>query len=420
MAGNARVLRIADLSQLAADAAEMLKNKIARQNTAGGRISGWHGRFAPGRIGSPGSAVPLRFFREYGGLDATTEKEVIKAILSAQYAEGTDAGGWHILSVSGVPSAEGTAPTLEALVGARGPGVGDAIRRAQEWLERSRSTDGGWGSTPGGPSRLYTTALSLLALGRLESPDPDAVDGGVKWLQSVQRADGSWGPIPSESGTLVHTVFAVRALANVGSVGADKAIADGLKYICVKWNPDPRAFQQETYDFHVGTGYHRVTAVYDVDAEVALAVLNVRPNGLETKLWDAVSQWVQPVQRGEKWWERDDGQLAVWTVVPRAVVALQIARIYGPGTAIVRWRPQVVTVSSGRSWGPILTLCLSAIRPSRRWQRAVISMICIGVTLAVIWLAFAGHLDVQNAVVGVLLPLALFSLQLPSASREPS
>src|SRR6187399_2527459 len=101
----------------------MLKNRVARQDTDNGHLSGWHGRFAPGRIGSPGSAIPLRFFREYGGLDPKTEKEVIKAIVEAQYTDGKNAGGWHILSVSGTPSVEGTAPTLEALVGARGEGV---------------------------------------------------------------------------------------------------------------------------------------------------------------------------------------------------------------------------------------------------------------------------------------------------------
>lgn len=420
MAKATKVVRVADLLLLAAEAAEMLKNRVARRETADGHLSGWHARFAPGRIGSPGSAIPLRFFREYGGLDRKTEKEVVKALVEAQYTEGKNAGGWHVLSVSGTPSVEGTAPTLEALSGTRGNGVGEAIKRGQSWLEQAQSADGGWGSTSGNPSRVYTTALSLLALGRLESPDPVVVDNAFSWLENTQQANGAWGPTPGEPGTPVHTAFAIRALIGAGAPMGHKAVADGMSYLRAHWSPDPKAIQHEAYDFHVGPTYHRVTAVYDIDAEVVSAILAARPSGLDTALWDAVAAWVAFPGSGRRWWERDDDQLTVWTVVPRALAALRIARQYGPGTTTIRWRDDIVTFSAKRGWGPVLGMSLSAVRPSRAWQRAGIRIGCVAVTAAIVALAWSGHLDVQNAIVGVLLPLVLFALQFSVPGREPA
>lgn len=411
------MIQAADLLALSASAAEMLKARITRQTLSTGEVAGWHGRFAPGRIGAPGSAVPLRFFKEYGGLDLATERQVVRAILNAQYNIDEHDGGWHILSVSVMPSVEGTAPTLEGLIGASGEGLRDAISRGQNWLEKACSPGGGWGSTPGNPPRVYSTSAALLALTKLPGPDPAIINAAVQWLVNTQRANGSWGPAPDEPGTVTHTAMALRALVATGQLRDHPALTRAFDYIQKSWIPKPTAIQQESYDFHVGERYHKVTATYDVDAEVALALISFGGEGLGTKLWYAVSKWIERNGKG-RWWEREDDMLAVWTVVPRALACLHLARQLGPTAKTVRWREKVVVVSSNRSWGPIFRLCLSAGRPSRSWQRLIVGFICVAVGVSVLTLAVLGKLDTQTAVVGVLLPLAIFALQLPLPSRS--
>jgi hypothetical protein len=411
------MIQAADLLAMPASAAEMLKERLVRQVRENGDVAGWHGRFAPGRIGAPGSAVPLRFFKEYGGLDLATERRVVRALLNAQYNTDEHDGGWHILSVSAMPSVEGTAPTLEALIGASGDGLREAIARAQNWLESAVSPGGGWGSTPGNQPRVYTTAAALLALTKLPAPDPEIINAAAQWLVNTQRANGSWGPAPGEAGTVTHTAMALRALVATGLVREHPALTRAFDYIEKNWTPKPTEVQQESYDFHTGQTYNKVTAAYDVDAEVALALISISGEGLGTKLWYAVSQWIARNDKGT-WWQRDDDMLAVWTVVPRALACLRLARQLGPKAATVRWRDKVVVVSSSRGWGPIFRLCLSAVRPSRRWQRFIVGFICVAVGISVITLAALGKLDTQTAVVGILVPLAIFALQLPLPSRS--
>jgi hypothetical protein len=411
------MIQAADIMAVSASAAEMLRARMARQVQDTGEVAGWHGRFTPGRIGAPGSAVPLKFFKEYGGLDEKVEGQVVQAILNAQCRDGDNDGGWRILSVSAVPSVEGTAPTLEGLIGASGNGLRDAISRGQTWLENACSPGGGWGSTVGNPPRVSITCASLLALTRLPAPDSAIINAATVWLVNTQRANGSWGPAPNESGTLTHTAMAVRGLIAGGLTADHPSINRAFDYIQRNWVPDPSAVQQESYDFHVGQAYHRVAAVYDVDAEVTLALINISRDGLGTKLWSAVSKWIARNDEGT-WWERNDDMLSVWTVVPRALVCLRLARQFGPNATTVRWRNEVVVTSSSRGWWPLFRLCLSALQPSRNWQRYIVGFVCIAVGTSVVALELLGKLDTQTAVVGVLLPLALFVLQLPLPRRS--
>jgi hypothetical protein len=408
------LIQTADVLAMSASAAELLKTRMAKQVQHTGEVAGWHARFSPGRIGAPGSAVPLRFFREYGGLDKETEGRVVQAILNAQYNTSDDDGGWHILSVSAMPSVEGTALTIDGLFGASGKGLRDAINRGQSWLEKACSPGGGWGSTPGSPPRVSTTCACLLALTKLPAPDAAVINGAAQWLVNAQRANGSWGPVPGEPGTITHTAMAIQALVAAGLLTDHPALRLAFDYIQRYWDPEPTAVEQESYDFHVGQTYHRVTAVYDVDATVALAVLSINSDGLGTKLWYAVSQWIACNDKGT-WWERDDGLLTVWTVVPRALVCLRLARQLGSNTTI-RWRDKVVVVSSSPNWGPLFRLCLSAGQPSRTWQRLIVGLTSAAVGISVVTLAALGKLNIQTTVVGVLLPLAIFALQLPRSS----
>ena len=281
MTSNRSMIQAIDILALSASAAEMLKARVARQVQQTGEVAGWHGRFTPGRIGAPGSAVPLRFLREYGGLDSKTESQVIQAILNAQHATGEHDGGWHILSVSTTPSVEGTALTLECLIGSSGPGVREAINRGQTWLEKTCSPGGGWGSTPGNPPRVSITCASLLALAKMAAPDSGTIDSSTQWLVNTQRANGSWGPTPDEPSTLTHTAMALRALVAAGLPAEHPCINRAFKYIQNHWIPEPTAVQQESYDFHVGYAY-------DEDSEdVAASMLELAAQ--VSQAWGAVA-----------------------------------------------------------------------------------------------------------------------------------
>jgi len=66
------------------------------------------------------------------------------------------------------------------------------LGEVQDFIEKARNKDGGWGSIPGAKSNPMSTAHAVLALTILGTPK--VAEDGVEWLVSHQT-DGSWGSV---------------------------------------------------------------------------------------------------------------------------------------------------------------------------------------------------------------------------------
>jgi len=116
-------------------------------------------------------------------------------IRGSQEEDGSWFGRW------GVNYIYGTWSVLLALEQMDFPPDDPLVRRAADWLESVRNSDGGWGescaSYDGGPPGVGRTTASqtawammgLIAAGRA---DTEAVRGGAEYLLETQLADGLW------------------------------------------------------------------------------------------------------------------------------------------------------------------------------------------------------------------------------------
>lgn len=407
MGTRTRKLMSTDIASIAGQVAGVLRQSVVRRQDLGGPIAGWHSRFAANRIGAPGAAVPMQFLREMRALDEQLEAEIVRGLLDAQLPDG----GWRILSVAASSSTEGTATVLRSLSGASGAGVAKSIGRATEWLTKHQSADGGWGSTNDHANlpRTALTAAAIHALACLDAPDREVIRKGVDWLTTSQNSDGSWGLLPGDRGTVVHTALALRGMAAAGH-HRSPAVSNALTFINRTWRPDASNVEQEAYDFHVGNAYHRVTSVYDVDAEVVLALLEHGSLGTGTRLWDVVSAWVGQTRSGERWWEHPTTGATLWTLVPRGLAALRLGRRLGVD-GCVRWgRDAVALTATARTW-PLWRLVLVSLRLPHTKLRIAVQVVCLVLVAVAVLLLATGRIRVTEMVIGVLLPLTLFALQ---------
>jgi hypothetical protein len=124
-------------------------------------------------------------------------------------------GGWPIRTTLGFPVIEATVWAVRALAGHAGllPSI-DPLRRGLAYIERQQNTDFGWGSYRGEPSRVFHTALSMLALEEAGG-SRTVLENGQKWLIDAQNpSQPAWGPLPNSEPTVLHTSIALAALHN--------------------------------------------------------------------------------------------------------------------------------------------------------------------------------------------------------------
>lgn len=162
-------------------------NDRRAQSTSG--ALGWHNTFEPGRVGTTGSALPLRFLQPIGQISDVDQAKILAGLVSAQHPTG----GWCILSIPKAPTVEGTAPTLLALID-----VGDAaslqpVDDGVKWLLGVQNEDGGWGSASGNGSRTCLTGNAVAALARTGPRARSALAHAMSYLKSAQNLDGGWG-----------------------------------------------------------------------------------------------------------------------------------------------------------------------------------------------------------------------------------
>jgi hypothetical protein len=401
-----------DLRRVASDLGSMLRTKVTRDAARG--VAGWHNNFAPGRIGTTGSALPLGFLRSLRAIDRDLDAAVVNGLLQAQLASG----GWSILSLNGSATVEGTVPPLAAMCRSTGPGAGQSVARARAWLEQQQRQDGGWGSTDADDSRVCLTARALMALAALDVPDQNSLTRGAEWLTSLQNGDGSWGPVVGARGTTVHTALAMRGLIGAGVGLSERSIERGLDFLASQWEPSLDATLVETYDATIGPGtYSRVSMVHDIDAEVALCLIETDPLGLRTRLWTCAQGWIS-ANSDQKWWEHMDPAASLWTVIPRATAALSLANRIGTSESTVRWGASGFAATRTPNRRALIALVFLAFRTQPQWFRVLGVALFAAIGIACLVLFFLDIIDAAGLFIGLVVPSILAASQVLITRKE--
>lgn len=109
----------------------------------------------------------------------------------------------------GFPIVEATAWVVRAMSrpGTRLQQAGESLQKGAAWLERSQNTDFGWRSCYGQPSRVFNTALTMLALEQCGGSE-STIGNAQKWLIDAEsQGQPAWGVLPGGEPTMLHTSY---------------------------------------------------------------------------------------------------------------------------------------------------------------------------------------------------------------------
>lgn len=305
---------------------------------APGGAAGWYHYLDDPHPGVTASAVGLYCF-SLAAIRFERTDAVIEYLLSQQVT-GAGSGGWPVRTTSGVPLVEATAWVLRALSrpGLRPAAASEAIAQGAKWLEDNQNTDYGWGSYLGQPSRVFTTALSILALEECGGSS-STIDNAHKWLIEAQSQNQpAWGPLPGTEPTLLHTSFSLMALLGRPAALPTTAVKSTVNWLLNKFQPEmhtERSTTVEEYDVPYLHGASIDTfqnSLPHFAGPVTLAaVLRAGADPLQLSIFDAVNaiisaqEKVDPQRSGS--WElpRSPLRASIWAIWP-FVAALATAR----------------------------------------------------------------------------------------------
>jgi hypothetical protein len=300
--------------------------------------AGWYHYLDDPKPGVTASAVGLYCFWL---ADASFERtdQVVKYLLSQGVK--ADAGtAWGVRTTSGVPIVEATAWVLRALSvpQARSPETSAAVNGGIAWLEGNQNTDLGWGSYKGEPSRVFHTALSILAL--LDAGgSPKVISNGIKWLIEAQSPQQpAWGPLPSVDPTMFHTSVALMALTKVAGSLPGAAVNQTEEWLFERLTPGEHveeATSVEEYNVpyvHNEASYTFQNSLPHFAGPVALtALLDAGVDPLQAKIFQVVGSIINSQDTSESLlagtWRlpRSPTRPSIWAVWP-FVAALTTAR----------------------------------------------------------------------------------------------
>lgn len=406
---------------------------------------GWYHYLDDGRPGVTASAVGLYCFH-LAGVRFEHTPEVVRYLLSEQVnSEGDAHGGWAIRTTSGVPIVEATTWVLRALsaVGARDIGCFDAVADGAAWLERNQNTDFGWGSYKGQPSRVFTTALAILALSECGG-SPEVIANAQKWLIGTRNHhEPIWGPLADAKPSVLHTSVVIMARATVHGSPSEPDLERSVNWLIEHLEPGrlvEKSTTVEEYDvpyLHGGmseTFQNSLPHFATPMALVALLMAGVDP--FHENIFQAVQAILDAQEREENicggTWElpRSPGRPSIWAIWPfvaalagvqRAVfpcashrhVVQANATLLFPGCAILQ------TDASKRKLTRRLLVQNTFLDWIRR-QKLAISMWAVAAAgaavLAGLWAA--GQLMYQTFLLTMVIPVLLAVFQILLHKRE--
>ncbi|MFD9333918.1 prenyltransferase/squalene oxidase repeat-containing protein [Streptomyces sp. NPDC060028] len=418
----------AELSGTAVTASIDLAIGCLRQNfrTAPG-AAGWYHYLDDPNPGITASAVGLFTFGLAGGRFERAPEVV--GYLTAQQRLSPDgcSGGWPVRTTNGFPIGEATAWVVRAL-SRPGAGLlaGDSLRLGVEWLRANQNVDFGWGSYLGQPSRVFHTALNMLALHE-SGAGGEALANGQRWLIDVQNAQTpGWGPLPGAQPTVVHTSVALMALARIPGALSTNTMRQTAEWLLERIEPGvhvERSTTVEEYDVPFTDG--GAPAIFQNSLPHfagPLALSAIFSTGvvdpLQPKLFQAVSGIIDTQLEGGHWeLPRSPMRPSVWALWP-FVSALSAARsavlstprskasLLYPGCAIVQSEDQAQDLTRRLL---IQNALFDWLRS--KWLTLVLWAVALVTTGIPIALLVTGRFSVNDFLTALILPALLMVLQ---------
>jgi hypothetical protein len=300
--------------------------------------AGWYHYLDDPSPGVTASAVGLYCF-SLAGTEFERTDQVLNYLTGKQIKD-VNGGGWAVRTTNDFPIVEATAWVLRCLnlPQTRTRATSAALDAGIEWLEANQNTDFGWGSYKGQPSRIFTTALSILAL--RESGGSKAVIGNAhKWLIEAQSSpQPAWGPLPGSEPTMLHTSFALMALLSVTGAFPATAVHQTIDWLTERLQPGVHVEKEtavEEYDVpyvHNETEYTFQNSLPHFAGPVTLAaLLRADADPFQKIIFDSITDivWSQEVKDPSRSgsWElpRSPRRPSIWAIWP-FVAALSSAR----------------------------------------------------------------------------------------------
>ncbi|MBP1785266.1 prenyltransferase/squalene oxidase repeat-containing protein [Micromonospora chalcea] len=396
--------------------------------------AGWYHFLDDPNPGITASAVGLFTFR-IAGQEFERADEIIKYLVDQQIVDPDGgAGGWAVRTTNGFPIIEATAWVVRAL---SPPGTGrlaasDALRGGVRFLEENQNTDFGWASYAGQPSRVFHTALCMLALQECGGP-PHVIDNAKKWLIGAQSPDApAWGPLPGAPPTLLHTSFALLALSQLEGALSVNTISKTTDWILERLEAGEhveRSSTVEEFDVPYPDG-DRQTVFQNVlphfagpIAVTALLAAGVDP--LQPKLFAAASAIMRD-QGPTGAWELPRSPLreSIWAIWPFVSALSKMreavfpgrtgeAQLLYPGCALVQ------TQVSARRLTSALLMRNFLLNWVRR-RKVTLALWSIGVVYSIgaVVLYLTRAVDRTEFLVGLILPALLLIFQLIWGARR--
>ena len=211
--------------------------------------AGWYHYLDDPNPGVTASAVGLFVFSTAGQRFESADKVVDFLQKKQIISDDGLCGGWAVRTAEDVPIIEATAWVVRSLSlpGLRLAAVGDTLRRGAEWIKRNQNPDFGWGSYREQPSRVFTSALAMLAL--QECGDEQVLANAQKWLLDSQHPSApAWGPLRGAEPTLLHTSFALMALYKQPGALSSKNAKATCEWIYSKLTVDEHTERETTVE----------------------------------------------------------------------------------------------------------------------------------------------------------------------------
>jgi hypothetical protein len=337
-------------------------------------------------------------------------------------------GGWAVRSTAGFAITEATAWVVRAMAhpATHPAGISASLELGVRWLESNQNDDGGWGSYLGQSSRVFLTALSLLALSEAGA-DPSRLQKACQWLLAARTADSTaWGALPNAEPTILHTSIVILALSAHDSNSSQSVIQNAATWIAHHFDPNlltEKSSTNEEYAFKYSAGGAQVdfsNSLPHFATPIAVAaLLKAGRNPFDTNLFTAARTLIDGQLDAGNWeLPRNPMRASIWAIWPfvYSLSAFRAAACPNPGSDVSLLLPGCSITHSGDTRAEITRRILlsSALVQWLRAHRLALTLWCLSVALAVvpITLYFTHALTLNAALLSLILPALLVAIQM--------
>ena len=398
--------------------------------------AGWYHYLDDPNPGVTASAVGLFVFSTAGRRFEDADKIVHFLQTKQIVSDDGFCGGWAVRTAEDVPIIEATAWVVRALSlpGLRLAAVGDALRRGAEWIKRNQNSDSGWGSYLEQPSRVFTTALAMLAL--QECGEEQVLADAHKWLLDSQHPGApAWGPLRGAEPTLFHTSFALLALLNQPAAlnsERTKAICD---WIYNKLSPAQNTERETTVEEYTIPYVDRSNKPQEFQnslphfaCPVALtALLRAGADPYRKKIFESLNNIVASQGKSGAWeLPRSPTRPSIWAVWPFISAISEAKRrvlpTEGSRAQLVFSGCSIVQTENAEQNLTRRVLVRNAVFDWARARKLAIALYLIAaiIALAAAALLLLDQLDAKEALLALIVPVLLLVFQLTWDRRRRS